>query len=96
MFPNSAKTAIKAAARHLPPLQRALDSHRRRRWLSDLAAYLVAGRQLGAGRREAFRADAERICLSTQLGPAGLVNLELLAQRMVAHRQEGAFVECGT
>jgi O-methyltransferase len=96
VIPNSAKTAIKAAALHLPPLQRALDSYRRRRWLSGLEAYLVAGRQLGAGRREAFRADAEHVCLSTQLGPAGLVNLELLAGRMAAHRQAGAFVECGT
>ena len=96
MIPNSAKAAIKAAAVHLPPLQRALDTYRRRRWLAGLDAYLVAGRQLAAGQREAFRADAERVCLSTQLGPAGLVNLELLAGRMAAHRQAGAFVECGT
>jgi O-methyltransferase len=92
----AAKDAVKAAALRLPPLQRALDAHRRRRRLAALDAYVAAGRQLGADRRAAFRSDVEQVCLYTQLGPAGLLNLEMLARRMVAQEQTGAFVECGT
>jgi hypothetical protein len=93
---NQAKDAVKAAARRLPPLQRALDANRRRRRLQELDSYLASGRLLGAGRAKQFRADVARICLDTQLGPAGLLNLEILACRMVSLRQTGAFVECGT
>jgi O-methyltransferase len=93
---TAAKNAVKAAAPHLPPLRRALDAQRRRRWLAQLDSYLAIGRQLPPDRRGGFRADAARVCLSTQLGPAGLVNLEQLAGRMVRLGQAGAVVECGT
>lgn len=96
MFLFEAKKAIKAAARHLPPMQGALESYRRRRRLSELASYVKTGRLLADDQYAAFRADAARICLDTQLGPAGLLNLEMLARRMILLRQAGAFVECGT
>src|SRR5688572_13744145 len=93
---SAAKSGVKVAALYVPALQRALDAHRRRRRLADLDAYITAGRQLGAERRAAFRSDVERVCLHTQLGPAGLLNLEMLAGRMISLRQAGSFVECGT
>ncbi len=96
MIPSAAKDAVKRAARHVPPLQFALDAYRRHRRLREIDTFLQAGRLLGTQHRAEFRADVARICLDTQLGPAGLLNLELVARRMVTLRQAGAFVECGT
>lgn len=93
---SKAKQAVKVAARLLPPLQRGLDAYRRQRRLGELDAYIKAGRLLDAERLAELRADAAQICLDTQLSPAGLLNLELVARRMILLRQAGAFVECGT
>jgi len=91
-----AKETVKSAGMHFPPLQHALDAYRRRRRLRELDCYLSAGRLLSVERRRRFRADFSKISLATQLGPAGLLNLEILAGRMVRLNQTGAFVECGT
>ena len=61
-----------------------------------MARFLRSGRLLRPSEEAAFLRDFNCISLATQLGPAGLWNLETAVRRLIASGRDGAFVECGT
>ena len=93
---RSIREAVKRIAGHVPPLAYALDARRRRRRVAAARDFVRAGRLIGAGEDLGFLRDVEAVALVTQLGPAGLWNLEQAARQLVARGDAGAMVECGT
>src|SRR5262249_48113306 len=96
MSVHLAKAVAKSMARHSSYARRAIDKSRRQQRAREMTQFLRSGRLLGPQEERAFLHDFDKVCLATQLGPAGLWNLETAARRLIASGRRGAFVECGT
>ena len=92
----SIREAVKRIVEHVPPLGRLLDAWRRHRRVAAARDFIRAGRLVGADGHPEFVRDVEAVALATQLGPAGLWNLEQVARRLAVRGDAGAVVECGT
>jgi hypothetical protein len=89
------RTRALRAIRAVPGGEALIQSYERRRRTRRARTFLECDR-LFPEAREVILADYGAVCLHTQLGMAGICNLEALARDVIARGIVGSFVECGT
>jgi hypothetical protein len=89
------RTRALRAIRAFPGGDSLIETYQRRRRMRSARTFLGCDR-LFPDAREAILADFDAVCLHTQLGMAGICNLEALARDVIARGVAGSFVECGT